>query len=82
MKAIVITYAECQNCPSKPKSDLVDVPDGGSEREAMLTKLFHEVAYNDESANLTFNYQPNEFGDITVAAVDDGVYMYLTFVTC
>jgi hypothetical protein len=79
MKAIILVYSEYQNCPSKPKSTLYDLPDDVEQRNVMLRELFGTVACDGADCITVYN-EPTEFGDITVSDHTVGVHMYITFV--
>ena len=81
-KAIVVPYAVYQNEPSRPISNLVDIPDDIQERDELLKQLFVEyVLDSEDDLELTIT-EGNErsYGDIIVS-YDDSIFMYVTFVT-
>jgi len=82
-KAILMTYAVDQNCPSKPVPKVFDLPDDKKDRDAFLIARFFEFALSDEDPDVIDGIEiidePNEFGDITVAE-ESGVYLYVTFI--
>ena len=79
--SIALPYAIDQNEPSCPfwvdgitnkQSDAQDA----KLKQAFLDRVFR----SDEPAEITVDYTPNDFGDITVACDTAGIFMYITLV--
>lgn len=82
MKAIIVTYSEDQNCPSRPESTLYDLPADRDERDRMLYKLFYDLALDCEDEDCTLTIEEHtQYGDLVVCHEEYGVYMYVTYVT-
>jgi hypothetical protein len=83
MKAIIVPYTVCQNEPSRPLSQIFDLPDDVEMRNEMLRNIFKEFVYDeaeDDEISVRTSRDEHEYGDIIVSFGDD-IFMFVTWVT-
>lgn len=81
-QAILVVYAEEQDCPSRPHEQLVDIPEDKASRDEVLRAWFLDIAIACDPADvdITIIDTPDgEYGDIQVHN-GEGVHMFVTFV--
>lgn len=80
--AIAVPYCESQNEPSRPFSQLIELPDNIASRDKMLKKFFVDNVCDDEDAGLVVRKGKKgiDYGDLVVDS-EIGVYLYLTYVS-